>query len=234
MTVEASKAERGAESNAPFERVYRGILRSLYEGRFVPGQRLVAPDLMREFDVGRGTIREILQRLASTGVVSLQLHKGAQVRRLSRDEVAGLLEVVEVLLGLAAKGAAKACRSAQVRDEFERRYERLARCEPATDFNRFLGAREDYYRFLVAAPGNPELQRVFPSIQTQIMRVQLRGFDRAGDSAELADYADLHRAVLAQDQARAEKAGRAHVRKTMERVSTLPDRAFEPEEAAPA
>jgi DNA-binding GntR family transcriptional regulator len=215
----------------PFDRVYRGILRALYEGRYAPGQRLVAPDLMRAFDVGRGTVREVLQRLASTGVVRITPHKGAEVRRLSRREVSDVLDLVEVLVGLAARGAAKAAISdPQVRKELKARYEALL--QPDADFGGFLSARENYYRYLVSSSQNRELQRVFPNVQVQIMRVQLRTFNRAADSADPSDYADLTAAVLSGDPERAEQAGRVHVQKTMGRVHDLPDRAFEPEPAS--
>lgn len=219
----------GGTDRSPFEHVYRSILRRLYEGSFVPGQRLVAPDLMREYGVGRGTIREILQRLASTGVVTIEPNKGARVRRLTRTETAGLLDIVEVLLGLAARGAARAVASTAAKDELRSLYHAMKRIDSNADFQGFLRARERYYRFIVAASNSSELQRVFPTTQVQIMRAQLRSFDRAGDSAELSDYTDLNRAILSGNEELAELAGRAHVKKTMNRVLALPDRAFEPD-----
>ena len=42
--------------------VYRGIVDGLYRGRYVPGQRLVEADLTRDFEVGRGSVREALLR----------------------------------------------------------------------------------------------------------------------------------------------------------------------------
>lgn len=218
-----------SETKSPFERVYRGILRALYEGRYVPGQRLIAPDLMREFDVGRGTIREVLQRLASTGVVRITPHKGAQVRSLSRREVAEVLDIVELLVGLAARGAAKAMGDPAVRSGLQMRNEALKPIRADVDFGSFLTAREDYYRYLIAIANNRELQRIFPNVQVHIMRVQLRIFDRAADSTDPSDFAELTEAIFSGDPDRAEQAGRLHVQRTMGRVHSLPDRAFEPE-----
>ena len=48
--------------------VYRGIVDGLYRGRYVPGQRLVEADLTRDFEVGRGSVREALSRLAAEGL----------------------------------------------------------------------------------------------------------------------------------------------------------------------
>jgi DNA-binding GntR family transcriptional regulator len=215
------------EARTPFERVYRGIIRALYEGRYVPGQRLVAPDLMREFDAGRGTIREVLQRLSSTGVVRMVPQKGARVRRLTRREVVEVLDLVEILLGLAARGAAKAVSDANLRKGLEARYAALVNTRFDEDFNGFVVAREDYYRYLMQLSGNRELIRLFPAIQVHIMRMQLRTFNRAGDSADPKDYEALQKAVLAMDASRAETAGRTHVQRTMGRIAELPSRAFE-------
>lgn len=218
-----------ATTLSPFDRVFRGILRGLYEGRYVPGQRLIAPDLMREFEVGRGTIREVLQRFASSGVVQILPQKGAQVRRLSRREVAEVLDLVEVLLGLAGRGAARAVAEKAKREELLSLYTALMAARPETDFPGFVSAREDYYRCIVALGGNRELQRVFPSIQVHIIRVQLRAFDRAADAVDQADYKLLQDAILTGVPDRAEMEGRIHVQRTMGRVARLPDRAFEPE-----
>ena len=222
-----SDMDGGQAKRTPFERVYRGVIRALYEGHYVPGQRLIAPDLMREFDVGRGTIREVLQRLASTGVVRMIPQKGARVRRLTRREVVDVLDLVEFLLGLAARGAARAIADQTLKEGLQARYEALIGSKSDEDFNGFLAAREDYYRYLVQLGGNRELQRIFPSIQVHIMRMQLRMFNRAGDSVDPADYQQLEEAILSGDPDRAEHAGRIHVQRTIGRVAQLPDRAFE-------
>lgn len=226
--AEAAREEGAAP--APFERVYRGIVRALYEGRYVPGQRLAAPDLMRAFDVGRGTIREVLQRLASTGVVRIMPHKGAVVRRLSRREVGDVLDIVELLIGLAARHAARAVSERSVRDGLRQRFDALRSIRRDGDFGAFIAAREEYYRFLLATAGNRELTRIFPAIQVHIMRVQLRTFNHAADAADPADYAELTRLILSGDAERAEQAARRHVQRTIGRVHALPDRAFEAED----
>ena len=219
-----------AESKTtPSERVYRGLLRGLYEGRYAPGQRLAAPDLMRQFDVGRGTIREVLHRLASSGVVSIVPNRGAQVRRLSRREVGDLLDIVELLLGLASRGAALTAHTTRPDNALLDLYEKLKMQKRNGDFSGFVQAREGYYRCIVAQSGNRELQRLFPAVQVHIMRAQLRSFDRAGDSADIADFSALTRAILSGDPVQAEEAGREHVKRTVARVAQVPDRAFEQE-----
>lgn len=215
-----------ADTRTPFERTYRGIVRALYEGTIVPGQRLVAPDLMRQFDVGRGTIREVLHRLASSGVVSMVPHRGAQVRLLARAEVDEILDIVEMLLGLAARGAARAIGKGGSGEVLLSHHARLREPNSLDEFAGFLQARDEYYRCIVRLSGNLELQRLFPAAQVHIMRVQLRRFQNAADAMALTDYAELTEAILSGEPERAEDAGRQHVGYTRARVSQLPDRAF--------
>ncbi|WP_334185519.1 GntR family transcriptional regulator [Novosphingobium sp.] len=223
--VETTQSDQ-KETQSPFDRVYRGILRAIYEDTIIPGQRLAAPDLMRQFDAGRGTIREVLHRLASSGVVTIIPNRGAQVRLLTRQEVGALLDIVELLLGLAARGAADTVRDGKAGDILRIHHDRLQPPTSFDEFTRFVQAREDYYRCIVRLSGNAELQRLFPAAQVHIMRVQLRRFQNAADSTALTDYAALTDAILSGDPARAEQAGRDHVGYTRARIAALPDRAF--------
>ena len=221
------------EDGNSFDRVYRGILRGLYEGRFVPGQRLVEPDLMRQFDVGRGTIREVLNRLSSSGIVSLVRHRGAAVRLLTRREVGEILDIVDALVGLAARRAAERIRSPGHAEQLTRAYEMLSPFERSDDFAGFVSARENYYRTLVRLSGNREMARLFPNMLMHMIRLQLRHFNRAADSMQFDDYSHLTRAILSGDARHADEVGRLHVHHTIDSVASLPDRAFAPEPTEP-
>ncbi|WP_162256464.1 GntR family transcriptional regulator [Sphingomonas sp. Root710] len=219
----------GGDDHSPFDRAYRGILRGLYEGTLVPGQRLIAPDLMQRFDVGRGTVREVLHRLASSGVVSIIPNRGAAIRQLTRREVAGVLDIVEVLLGLAARGAAVRLGPGEDRDKLLALHARLQQVNDISAFSDFLSAREEYYRHIVRLSCNGELRRIFPDTQIHIMRIQLRTFGLAADAFDPDDFTALTEALLAGEPHAAEEAGKRHVDLTRNRIIRLPARAFAPE-----
>ena len=215
-----------ARKRSPSEQAYRGILKAIYEGRFVPGQRLIAPDLMEELGVGRGTIREVLNRLAASGIIDLVQNRGAQVRRMTRKEVLELLDIVELMLGLAARGAASNIGQGEARDELLAYDRRLRSVTADATLPSFVEAREAYYRAIVRLSRNEELRRLFPGAQVHIMRLQLRPFQQAGDSANLEDFTNLTKAILAGDPTKAETEGRRHVILTRDRVRDLPEAAF--------
>ena len=214
-------------AKGPFERAYRGIVRGLYEGRFVPGQRLVAPDLMEQFDVGRNTIREVFSRLAASGIISIVPNRGAHVRTLTRSETRELLEIVELLLGLAARrAAAAAIGSPGHADHLAQAHNALRHEESNDEFMNFVAAREGFYRAMFEMGGSRQLQRLFPNVQVHIMRMQLRRFGRAADAMDFKDFSDIAGAIMAGDADLAERSARNHVRHTTRRVESLPDQAF--------
>src|SRR5579862_8617700 len=84
------------------DQVMESIKAGIGDGRYVPGQRLVEPDMMRDFQVSRGTIREALRRLASEGYLQIELYRGASIRKMSRSEFVELNEIRALLEGFAA------------------------------------------------------------------------------------------------------------------------------------
>jgi DNA-binding GntR family transcriptional regulator len=219
-------AQRAAGSS---ERVYRGMLGALYEGRLVPGQRLVEPDLMEQFQAGRSTVREVLTRLCAAGVVSIVRHQGAAVRRLTRNEAGELLDVVQVLFGLAARGAARHIGRDESAAQLRGSYDAILVHTAGADFEGFAEVREAFYRTIVCLSGNRELARLFPAMQVHILRVQLRRFGRAADALQFEDYRAITQAILDGDPNRAEIEAQRHVRHTMESVAAVPDVAFRAE-----
>ena len=59
----------------------------------VPGSRIDAPLLMKQFKLSRTPAREALNRLAAEGLVVLHANRGAYVRRLDFDDIQALFDV---------------------------------------------------------------------------------------------------------------------------------------------
>lgn len=212
------------------DQIVAEILRGLYAGRYVPGQRLIEADLTREYKVGRGSIREALKRLAAEGVVSLALHRGAYIRALSRSEVSEVLALTEVLTGLAARLAAERIDQDDNRARVRRAMESLTEAEASGDFFQFVRARNRFYRALVRMGGNRELARVLPTMHVHLVRVQFRPLTTVNEKDRLKDYRRVTEAVMAGDPEAAEAALRQHMRNVGARIQRLPDNAFAPEE----
>lgn len=202
--AEASPADGSASDT-----VFFGIMSGLELGSFVPGQRLVETDLVAHFGVGRNSVREALQRLAAEGIVDLQRHRGAVIRRLSLQETLDVLDVAERMTGLLARAATRGSRNRPQVQALRASVQALVAAEKVQDGETFSSARRHFYRTLLDMGDNRELRRLFPTIHMPIVHAQHRLASLR--QMRLDDYRRIATAVLAGEPDAAEAAGAAHV-----------------------
>lgn len=199
--------------------VWRRVLEGIYEGRYLPGQRLTEADLTQEFAVGRSSVREALTRLAAEGAVTLQRYKGAIVRAKSRSELLETLEVLDSLIALSARLAARNIDQPGARARATEELRHLASGRESYSAFELARERNRFYRTLLALAANKELRRLMSYVHVHPLRVQL-GSSRP-PSAVFSDYIGILAAVLAGDAPRAEEAAHAHVAANIAEIEAL-------------
>jgi len=208
------RAEDGLSSS---DRIVKSILKGLYEGRFVAGQRLVEPDLVSQYEVSRSTVREAIKRLAAMGVVEASLNRGARIRQLSKDEARNVLRIIEVIVGLAARLAAENIADPEGRALVEQALADLIAASKQADRYEFVRQRNRFNRTLARVSKNPELEHLLANMQVHLVRNRLvmQPEDRA------RSYAAIGAAVLAGDAEAAERNARAHVRRVIDMLDEV-------------
>jgi DNA-binding GntR family transcriptional regulator len=206
------------------DQLVRDIVRGLYEGRFVAGQRLVEPDLVTRYKIGRSTVREAIKRLTAEGIVTVLPFRGAQIRQLTREEARNILLILELLVGLAARMAAEKIQSGDARDHFARTYRDLISLDTRKGDFEFVLARNRFYRAMVSIGGNTDLQRLFSGLQVHLVRSVLK----RPNAWRLDSYRHLGKAILAGDAEQAEHLARAYGRRLTEELEALPSEQFAP------
>jgi DNA-binding GntR family transcriptional regulator len=223
--VKAEAAER-ANMTSP-DRVVDSIIRAIRAGVYVPGQRLIEADLTRDYQVSRGPVREALKRLAAEGVLTLTRHRGAYVRSLSRAEVRDSLMVLEVLVGLMAKLAAKRIGEGDNAERMRVAHQRLLGFASDGGTAAFLDERRSFYDTILQIGGNHELQRMLPLMQIHLLRMQFQAYITPRDrEKQFAEYKTITETILSGDGLRSEKVAALHVRRTRLSLMRLPDQAF--------
>jgi DNA-binding GntR family transcriptional regulator len=207
--------------------IVKQIIRGLYQGWYVPGQKLTESELARRYKVGRGSVREALQRLSAEGVVKVSLHKGATIRVLTRQEASDTIEVMEVLATLAARRAAERL-SSQADIKMLRDMQKLfagAKADPLSF--EYASTRDKFYRVISHVSGNKELERLINTIVAHLIRVQFQKAYAADEMmTRVGEYGKVIQAILAKDPQTAERALRQHIRRTNNLVQTLSDDHF--------
>ncbi|MFO1081456.1 MAG: GntR family transcriptional regulator [Reyranellaceae bacterium] len=216
------------------DQIVMQIVRGLYEGQYVAGQKLVEADLTQRLGVGRSTVREAFKRLEAEGLITVSLHRGASIRALSRGDVHDILEVVETLAGLSARLAAE--RISRPDDKRMLRHVMAAVKTLAAKDSFELGRqRGRFYLVLAQIAGNRELMRLLPMVQVHLVRAQFRTTTGVDARKQLiADYERVVAAIIAGAGLQAEQAMRQHIRNTARTIQQLPDRYFAASREEPA
>lgn len=223
----APKSSHDSSKTSSADQIVSAIVRGLYEGSYVAGQKLVEPDLMRQFGVARSTVREALRRLAAEGLVTINLYRGAHIRSLTRNDVRDMLEVIAALASLSARLAAERISRPEDEKALRDTLNRLSMLAPAEAPFEFARERNRLYRQLAQFSGNRELARLVPLLQANLIRVQFRSaYGSSSEKNKLEDYIAIIAAVLKHDGVRAERAMRDHIRDTAGAIEKLPDDHF--------
>lgn len=204
------------------------IIKGIYNGRYSPGHRLVETDLMRQYGFSRSSVREALRHLASEGIVSWSLHKGASIRLLTRKSTRDILLLAEVLMGLSARLSAMNIGVGNNRQIFREDFDYMMSFQNGGDFYQATIARDRFFHMLANVSGNAELRRVLPFAQVQIARVQIPS--SVVELRRYDEYAAIGKAILEGKPALAEARMRRHVRGIIVSFETLPDENFGPED----
>jgi DNA-binding GntR family transcriptional regulator len=197
--------------------ISKGLLRREY----AIGQRLVEADLTARLGVSRSTVREALRILAAQGVVELVPHRGAVIRPLTITDAEKLLDVLEVLTGLAARLAARHIDRGANRRMFAAAAKPLISPQDSNELDHILDQRARFYQAMFEVAGSEELNRATPNWRAHLFRTQFYGLlSKADLKAMVKEYQAITASILSGDALTAELHTRRHLVKTRER--TLP------------
>lgn len=226
---ENARADGRIPAESVVERVTAQIRAAIREGRMAPGQRLVEGDLTDEFEVSRPTIRNAFSRLAAEGLVQINAHRGANVRKMSRHDVEELYQVREYLEGLAAALAADRVATGADTAALESLLPLLRPGAARLSEGAEASVRTDqrFHQIVMEMSKNSRLEAMLERLNVPLFRLQFRGYLKPRVASQSAtDHERIARAILQGDRARAESAMRAHVRKSAAIILALPDEMF--------
>ncbi len=180
------------------------VREQIKRGTFVPGQRLVEADLMKACGASRARLREALKGLAFEGAVELQEFKGAIVRRLSRDDVAQMWQLKEVVEGLAAAQCVANPDVARLGAELAALQSQLDSTSAQGDIEAFIQANDAYHALIAEGSRNKYLRKTLDGLQVTVFRIEKHLFyTTAGMVQGALEHSAITNAVLARDGAAA-------------------------------
>jgi DNA-binding GntR family transcriptional regulator len=186
------------ERTSTVDQVADRLRSMIWLGELLPGYRLREVPLAQSFGVSRNTIRDAIRELATEGLVTHELHRGALVASLDASDVRDLY-AVRRLLELNAVSRASQAHLEPVADAVEL----MERAVQAGDWEAMVEADGRFHQALVAMLGSPRLNRFFEQIGAEFrFAIGVLSFQDAADRAagspdgtELSQLAAEHREI---------------------------------------
>ena len=203
--------------------------RALYEqvaeqlrGRIVahtlgPGSWIDEQSLAAEFGISRTPLREALKVLASEGLVTMKLRRGAYVTEVSERDIAEVYHLLALLESDAAAVVALAASAAELA-ELEGLHRELEAM--AADRDRFFAANERFHmRLLEIADSRWRLQLVIDLRKVMKLYRHHSLFKQGRLEASLKEHRQIMAALKARNAERAQQLMRQHLARGREAAS---------------
>jgi DNA-binding GntR family transcriptional regulator len=199
---------------------YRQIRADILFGRLAPGQKLKLENLKGAYGTSVSTLREILNRLTSEGLVVAEGQRGFEVAPVS---VADLREIAGLRLLLEEHALEQSFEQGDVEWEAQlvSAHYKLARMEKvmasgdtsrAEDWKRYDW---EFHQALIAACGSRLLMETHSSVFDKYLRYQMVALSYRGSVAE-EEHRQLLEAALRRDSATAKQILQRHIQAGVE------------------
>jgi DNA-binding GntR family transcriptional regulator len=175
------------------DKILTTLRERIVEGYYPQGVKLVEQDLAQEFGTSRPMLREILGDLESLGLVEKFPNRGTTVRRIDSQSLLEIMEIREVLEGLAARLAAQNSQPQDWQDLVKEFGEPLEQIVQNSEFDKYLELISTLRDRMVAAARSEELSKLIISMYAKIQLVQRRIVILPG---RIQQAIEEHRAVL--------------------------------------
>jgi len=181
------------------------------EGVYTPHQRLIETDIAPILGVSRATLRAALLRLQHEGFVEIQPNRGAQVRAFSVEEATRILQVREVLDGLAAGLAAEKATAGQLAELHDIVVE-MEKMLAADDLLGHLPLVGRFHQRIIEMAGNEFIDQFLSMLRAPLIRHQFRVILVPGrKDASLVEHREILSYLTGRDATGAERAMRRHI-----------------------
>lgn len=191
----------------------------IINGRRAPGERLDAEALAKQFSVSRTPIREAIQQLTASGLVTVSPKKGTFVAKVGIGQLIEMFEVMAELEGMCGRLAARRINT----EELQSLHRALVGCEAAAeqgDPDEYYYENESFHQCIYTASHNGFLATEANQLKQRLRpyrRLQLQVRHRMKSS--LQEHREIYAAIETGSAEAAEKIMREHVLIQGERFS---------------
>jgi DNA-binding GntR family transcriptional regulator len=206
-------------NNRPlYEDVADKLREQIFSKKLLPGSWLDEQSLADQFGISRTPMREAIKVLASEGLVTIKMRRGAYVTEVFRSDLEQIFTILSLLEGQAAKEAATKATEAQL-NLLDHLHHRLETAAADRDIEQFFEINVKFHELIQEIAGNRWMNGVIADLRKVLKlhrRDSLTSTGRLQNS--LLEHREILRALLKRDEAAAESAMQKHLANGLEAV----------------
>lgn len=198
--------------------VFNTLRQGILTGELKPGERLMEIHLAEKLGVSRTPIREAIRMLELEGLVTMIPRKGAEVAKISEDDLKDVLEVRKVLESLATRLACERITDEQ-KELLKKAAEEFVQSTKSGDATTIAMADVKFHDEIINASGNKRLAQMINNLAERIYRYRLEYIkDEKNHSRLIEEHALIMQNVIEGNVSEAVKCAESHIDNQEENV----------------
>jgi DNA-binding GntR family transcriptional regulator len=199
-----------------YEDVADRLREQIFSKELEPGSWLDEQSLAAQFGISRTPMREAIKVLASEGLITIKMRRGAYVTEVARQDLEQIFSILSLLEGQAAKEASSKATEAQLNllDDLHHRLEKAA---ADRDLEQFFDINVKFHELIQEIAGNKWMNSVIADLRKVLKlhrRDSLTSTGRLQNS--LVEHREILGSLLKRDEQAAELAMQKHLARGLE------------------
>jgi DNA-binding GntR family transcriptional regulator len=193
-----------------YEDVADRLREQIFGKQLMPGSWLDEQSLAAQFGISRTPMREAIKALASEGLVTIKMNRGAYVTEVTRNDLAQIFTVLSLLEGQAAKETANKATEDEL-NLLDHLHHRLETAAADRDIEQFFEINTKFHELIQEIAGNRWMNGVIDDLRKVLKLHRKDSLTSTGRlQSSLIEHREILKAILKRDELAAEAAMRKH------------------------
>lgn len=196
--------------------VYSILREKIVLADYKPGQILKEKELMKEFNIGRTPLREVLIRLDAEGLIERAPYSGAYVSSVEFQHLVDVMEIRRPLVRIAGKLAAERA----TKDEIKKMKNFLNKFKDKLDEKELIKLDSKFHDLVNAATHNQMLYEILQALRDRVLRLWILPKNKSFVYSFKGDHQRLISAIENKDKELTASILAAHTESFIEKIKT--------------
>jgi len=206
----------GAEHENLDQKAYEIIKKLIIDRKLLPGEKIPQEKLAQELGISRTPLVSALKFLEHEKLVESKPRRGFFVRLFTKQEMISILELREVLEGLAARRAATIIAEAQI-EKLNTFFKQFEAANEITDIKAYATEDRRFHNFITEVGAKEFLKSILQTyniISASYLFLSSEGLVRSPDDT-INEHREVINSISQRDADKAEKLMRLHLKRSI-------------------